>query len=462
VRKHVLIVDDEPEHFAHFSEALVGLCPDWELAFVKSCEEAMSHLEAYPCDAVVADMNMPEITGAQLLNEVSKWYPKTLRLITASSMNKEMVMKCVLGAYEFLPKPCEPEALRDAVVRAFTLDQLIGDEDMKRLVSRIRTFPSIPSLYFEVLKELRNPDASSERIGEIIARDLAMSTKVLQALNSAFYALPRQITDPTEAVNILGFEMVKSLVLCIQVYSQFDKVKPYYFSIDRLWRHSTAVAQVARKIAYQEGLGSEIADEAYTAGLLHDIGKLVLVTNFEGEYKKVQQLEQTDKKPHWEAEKIVFGASHAEVGAYLIGNWGMPVSLAETTCYHHCPSRSEKKEFNSLTLVHAANSLIYESQPKEGVQPVIDETYMAELGLEGHTKMWRDMIAKSKAENQEVRKSGPLRDYQREESRKTGTPKSAIQPPKSGKKLVLWAFVGAGLVGVVIGLLVWKFHLFGN
>jgi putative nucleotidyltransferase with HDIG domain len=298
-------------------------------------------------------------------------------------------MKCVLGSNHFLSKPCEPETVKKAIERAITLDQWLNNESMKSLVMKIRTFPSIPSLYFEVLTELRSSDASAERVGEIISKDLAMSTKVLQVLNSAYYAIPRQITDPTEAVNMLGFEMVKSLVLCIQVFAQFDKVKPVYFSIDKLWRHSTDVAQAARQIARFENLGAEFGDEVYTAGLLHDIGKLVLVSNFSEHYGQVLERAAKDKVPLCDVEKETFGASHAQIGAYLIGLWGMPLSMAEAACFHHGPKRLGTTAINVVALVHAANAILTETSSDDST---LDEVFLERSGFGGRAMAWRGLI----------------------------------------------------------------------
>lgn len=401
--KRVVIVDGDPLHIASFSQNLIRLCPDWELTFFSNSTDSLKHLEANSCDVFISDMTMPDSTGPQLLNEVGRLYPTVVRFVMAEALDKEAVMKCVLGSNHFLPKPCEPEAVRKAVDRALTLEKWLSNDEIKSLVLRIRTFPSIPSLYFEVLKELRSPDASAQRVGEIISQDLAMSTKVLQVLNSAYYAIARQITDPAEAVTILGFEMVKSLVLCIQVFSQFDKVKPYYFSIDKLWRHSTAVAQAARHIARFEGLGAEAADEIYTAGLLHDIGKLVLVSNFSDEYQAVQTRVRNEHISLWDAEREAFGASHAEIGAYLIGLWGMPLPLAEAACFHHKPRLLTVTAPITVAVVHAANVIVSEGQSDGTFIPEIDEEFLARVNLKGRSKDWREMLASEAPESLRTR-----------------------------------------------------------
>jgi hypothetical protein len=186
-----------------------------------------------------------------------------------------------------------------------------------------------------------------------------------------------------------------------------------------------------------------------------------LVTNFEEEYKKAQELERTNKIPLWEAEKAVFGATHAEVGAYLIGNWGMPLSLAETTCYHHYPSLSEKKEIGSLTVVHAANALIYENQHPDSIPPKIDEAYFAELGLEGHPKAWRELLSKGKSQKLEVRAKTPSHSLKKEEVKPVREPLRPVmeQPESSESGVPRWAIIALTVGGLLVIGLVCK-HLF--
>jgi putative nucleotidyltransferase with HDIG domain len=407
VSHHLLIVgEDFPK--AYFAE-LQRLSPDWKLACLKGRAEVLEYLKGHPCDVMVCDFGTANSVNMQWVNEVGQAFPNIIRFIIAELADKEALAKFITGSHQFLPKPCDAASMHREITRALKLEHWMGNASMKQLVGRIRSFPTIPSLYFEVLKELRSPDPSAQRVGDIVAKDMAMYTKMLQMLNSSFYSLPRQITDTTEAVNILGFEMVKSLVLCIQVFSQFEKVKPYYFSIDKLWRHSTSVAHAARKIARFEEMPPAIADEAYTAGLLHDIGKLVLVTNFADQYRKVQEHARNAQVGIWEAEKQSFGVSHAEIGAYLLGVWGMPLSLAETTAFHHFPKRDDGRVPGTLLAVHAADSLIHErsAEPDGLIIPCVHEDYLAHVNLTGRTGIWREVVADRPVEKPRSRPPEP-------------------------------------------------------
>ncbi len=330
----ILFVDDESEALRALEQALAGKRGDWELVFASSGVHALELLALEPCHVILADMHMPGMNGAELLKEVCQRYPKTIRFIVSTAADREFISQFSGDMHQFLAKPCDAETLISTLERTLAVDD---NETIKGLVSRMRAFRSLPSLYVEVLKELRSPNASAQAVGEIVAKDLAMSAKMLQIVNSAFYGLQRKITDPSEAVLLLGMDTVQSLVLSIQVYAELDKVKPLYFSMDKLWRHSMAVGHLAKHLTRMVTDDPAMADEAFTAGLFHDIGKLVLATNLAEPYSGALALANKRKIPLWEVEAEVFGATHAETGAYLLGLWGLPVSVLEASALHHCP-----------------------------------------------------------------------------------------------------------------------------
>jgi putative nucleotidyltransferase with HDIG domain len=262
---------------------------------------------------------------------------------------------------------------------------------LRELVGRIRTFPTIPSLYVEVVNALQNPNATTAEVGAIIARDMAMTTKLVQVLNSAYFGLPRTITDPTEAVGILGFETIKSLIMTVKLLSQYDKVKPVYFSIDNIWRHSTNVARTAKVMALLETGDTDCSGAAYTAGLMHDLGKVILAANFDDQYHHAHAIARKQQIPLSDVEKDIFGATHGEIGAYMLALWGMSPEVVKVVALHHHPLRAGHKTFTALTAVHVANALEYEGNlDAEGLPaPVVDVDYLQQLGLEGRVDLWR-------------------------------------------------------------------------
>jgi HD-like signal output (HDOD) protein len=392
--KRILFADADTTAVEEFRRAFGQ---PWEVVTADRGPAALAEMRKQPCDVLVADLDLPELNGAELLNQVRQEFPKTLCFIIAPDADRERVMKNVLGAHQFLGKPYDTANLKSNIERALALDIWIASNSMRELVARVRTFPTVPSLYLEVLSALKSPNATTEQVGKIIAKDMAMMTKLLQVINSACFGLPRKISDPVEAVGIMGFEAVKSMVMTIKLLSQYDKIKPVYFSIDRLWRHSTDVARTAKQLTLMHTDDAAMAETAFTAGLIHDLGKVVLAANFDEQYRGAQSLARKQKLPLWEVEREIFGASHGEIGAYLLGLWGMPLDLMEVAALHHQPSRSVTKEFTPLTAVHLANVFEHELTPdpeEAAATAKVDETYLSELGLLSKVEAWRESVFK--------------------------------------------------------------------
>jgi len=389
--KRILIAIADPPTLAEYGR---GLGKEWTIKLVTTPDAALAEMATQACDVLVADFALPQINGTDLLDRVHTEYPKTIRILLVGENDKDKRMADVEGSHLVLPKPCDSNTLKSAIERALAIDLWLANDSLRELVARLRTFPIVPSLYLEVINALKLPHTTTNEVGAIIAKDMAMTTKLLQVTNSACFGLPRKISDPVEAVGILGFETVKSMVMTLKLLSQYDKVKPVYFSIDRLWRHSTEVARISRRIVLSETDDPGLAGSAFTAGLMHDLGKLVLASNFDEQYSGAQSLARKQGIPLWEVEKQIFGATHGEIGAYLLGLWGMPLDLVESSALHHNPSRTQSKQFTALTAVHVANALVYEAKPdKEGfIAPQIDEQYIAGLGLSDRLQRWREMV----------------------------------------------------------------------
>lgn len=377
---------------------LFNMRREWDMRFAGSGGEALRLMAETPADVVVSDMRMPEMNGAQLLNEIMRTHPKAVRFILSGYSDMEMIMQCVSGTHQFLSKPCDGETLRSVVGRALEMDSWLNNDSVKALVSKMGALPSLPSLYFEIMRELGEPETTLDQVGDTIAQDPGMTAKMLQLVNSAFFGLCRQITDPTEAVMQLGLETIKSLVLGIHVFTELESAKNGPFSAEQLWHHSLATAGTARRIAQLERQEKRIIEESFTAGMLHDIGRLVLLANVPAEYVEAFERAKKNGTTLIEEERAVFGAAHPEVGGYLLGLWGLPISLVEAAVFHHHPHRCLTKAFTPLTAVHAANVLQQESVvvPNPASRAGFDREYLEGLGLWNRVPVWQDMADRKK------------------------------------------------------------------
>jgi HD-like signal output (HDOD) protein len=294
--------------------------------------------------------------------------------------------------HHHLMQPLEARTLLNALEQAFAHEVWLPSQAVHGLIAQMRQVPSPPSTYFKVVEEIRSPRASLEKIGELIAKDPAITAKVLQLANSAVFGLELQVNQPLEAIAYIGLETTKALVLLAHTVSSFNKTKLPGFSVDELWRHSVSAGQMAQKIALMEKGGLEVAEQAFAAGLLHDIGKLLLCANLPGLFAKTLALAREEKCSYWDAEAQLFpNAGHAELGGCLLGIWGLPRPIVEAVALHHYPRQLAGPGFHPLTAVHVADILDHEMNPDPSilVPTSIHAGYLAELGLAHRADYWR-------------------------------------------------------------------------
>jgi HD-like signal output (HDOD) protein/CheY-like chemotaxis protein len=391
---NILFVDDDPLVLQGLQRMLRPIRHEWTMFFVESGFKALELMASTPFHVLVSDMRMPGMNGAQLLTEVRNRYPKTIRLILSGHADREMILHCVGTAHQFLSKPCEPDAIRSAIARAAAFDSSIKSEQIKKLVVQMDRIPSIPSIFSEIVEKLRDDETPIDEISALVAQDLAITAKLLKLVNSAFFGLHRGISSPAEAVAYLGLETIKSLVLAVNAFSSLESAKIPGISLERLWEHSMAVGATARRIIEAENVPKIFAEESFLAGMLHDIGKLVMAVNLPQEYENALKHSRTERVPLYQAEEHIFGANHADVGGYVLSLWGLPARVVEAIAFHHDPEVSAATGLNPVIAVHVANHAVrtkeLQSAPEsqEGPGGELRSTFLASLSLEEKLPAW--------------------------------------------------------------------------
>ncbi len=390
--KQILFVDDEELILNGLRRMLRPLRNEWEMTFVEGGQKALEWLENNTCDVIVSDMRMPGMDGVELLGEVRQRHSRVIRIALSGHSEMEMLLESVRATHQFLDKPCDAETLKSTIDRACGLRELMEDGKLSTLVSKIDSLPSLPTLYVEIMNEIASPDGSMMRVGDIIAKDVGMTAKILQIVNSAFFGVKRHISSPAQAATMLGLDIIRSLVFTTKVFSSFGK-DTGGLDMAALWQHSTEVGALARQIAVTEGQDTKICDYALMAGMLHDVGKLVLVAHLPEAYAQALALAGERNIQDWEAEYEVFGCTHMEVGAYLLGLWGLPNPIVEAVAYHHLPNKSVGNGFRPLTAVHMADSLLQTGNEAGEEQGLLDHDYLNRLDLAERIPVWQEVCA---------------------------------------------------------------------
>jgi len=265
---------------------------------------------------------------------------------------------------------------------------MLNDTHLREVTGRLKTVPSLPALYVAVTEALRSSDSSITEIGNLIAQDMSMSANVLQLVNSAFFGLSSRVSSPQQAVLLIGIENLKALVLSVQVFSDLGGHLTRELSF--LWNHGMSTASFAKAIARIELSSSGVTEDAFTAGLLPDVGRLVLASAFGAEYPQVLKRAAEPGVLLANCEGDAFGCTHNGVGAYLLGLWGLTDSIVEAVAWHHQPVHAQPNSFSALIAVHTAdyNDNQLHVHPFSNETSGMDETLLNQIGLQRQLLSW--------------------------------------------------------------------------
>lgn len=381
----VLILDAGLELMRCLQRTHPELVDEWDFRVVGSSVEGLGLMDTFAADVVIADFNISnEQTGLEALEQIAEKEPGTIRILTADQADRRMAISAASAAHQFIPKSSPASEFLDAINRALKLRNMVTSPGLRSLLGGITTLPSLPSLYLDITRELRSKDPNIDALVKSIQMDPAIAAKVLQLVNSGFFALPDKIADVGEASRLLGIELLQSLVLLSGVFSQFEQQGGIFLSIHSFWKHSLAVGRLSQAVVRFLPSGDAFRQEAFTAGLLHDIGDLILSVYRHREHVQANQVATSEGLPRHRVERQLIGASHAEAGAYLLNLWGLPNTTIEAVAFHHNPMESPCESDSVLTAVHLANAL--EHERKSGGQvpagSAFDRKYLKKLGLE--------------------------------------------------------------------------------
>ena len=283
---------------------------------------------------------------------------------------------------------------------AIATDSLINSE-LRQRIDSIKTLPALPEIYNQLVSELSTADISTKRIASIVSRDAAIAAKLLQVVNSAYFALATQIQSIQQAVNYLGIDTVKGVVLSAGVYSGVGNSAIPGFSPAELYQRGAAVGPKARFIAYSLDLERSQIDNALTAGLLHDIGKLVMLVGFAKEFETACAHSKKESIPLHVAEKRILGADDAAIGGFLLNSWGLSKSIVQAVALHYEPSKCVNPELDAIASVHLAYASEYD-QLHHSVDPMhtaFDHTYTDALGITDQLTQFKGLTAAAVVQN---------------------------------------------------------------
>lgn len=393
-KKRVLFVDDEPNLLAGLRRMLRSKRKVWDMAFANSGAEALSMMDTQSFDVIVSDMRMPGMDGAQLLVSVMERSPQTVRIVLSGQAERDAILRSAAAIHQYLGKPCDDDTLKYTVQRACDLSELLPNSALRNVISQLDPFVSLSISSDEFAERIVEADTPISGLIDIIAENMGMDEHMVRQIDGIFLGLRTHIPAPAQAVLSLGLNTFKLLGVSAKVLSQFGaNTMLAETALQSLWEHSFAVAKLSKQVAQLANAPSSVVDYAFTAGFLHDIGKLIFTGYFADQYASVRMKAMQTDDTLLAAENEVFGVTHAAVGAFVLGLWGLPQAVVDAVQFHHQPPMTEN-EFSVVTAVHIANAFDYETQfvADTGGSAPLNFDYLDRLGLSNQILMWKDNI----------------------------------------------------------------------
>jgi len=398
-KRQIMFVDDEAFILKGYKRALEQFGSEWDVFYCTSGMQALTTMNQQPIDVLITDMRMPEMDGIALLEQVIQNHPSVIRMIMSGNVEEPAILRAANLAHQLIAKPCDIEKMRNIIEETCQLRDLLSDRKLIKLVTGIKNLPSVPTLYFDLINEFQSDQPTFAKVGEIIGMDVAMTAKILQLVNSAFFSIPHKVSNLNQALSILGLNTIKALVLSVGIFSEYQNRSFSSFSIEELWQHSIFVGNLSRAIASSAKLNRFEQDEAQMAGILHDVGKLIQ-TDIPGFFRL---LSMNTKVPELQIEYHYLGTSHAEIGAYMLSLWGLPSGVIKAVAFHHNPAKDTAFRIDPVTAVHIANHLYYTEKPfrKEShFAPPLNNHYLEQIGVDSQLEDWRLMAQRIYAGDQ--------------------------------------------------------------
>lgn len=383
-RIKILFVDENEDHLNELKKLFIHDTDRWDISYVQDGLSAIELLQSEDFKIVITDISMPIIDGHQLLVIIRERFPNVLRIVFSETSDQDVILKVAPLVHRYIAKPCNYEVLSQTIENTLYLNVVLDNENIRKVLIKTTSLPSVPVVYTQLMNRIEQPDFSLKEAATLISQDMGLCANILKQVNHL--GLPDTITDLYQAVSLLGLEVIRGIALTTHIFYSMGNIKIKNFSLKRLMKQSLLTGLFAKEIALQEKQSMKIADNAFIAGVLHQLGTLVFITNFPNKYEEV--LEQaTENRSIIDVEKSLIGVSHCQVGAHLLALWGMPEMILNGVAFYLSPEEFKDKSFCTATAVYAAfkiaNSLIDDTEYEYHT-----DAHLKSFDLVDHYSLW--------------------------------------------------------------------------
>jgi len=394
----ILFVDDEERILSALKRMLRAKRNEWNCCFANSGKEALALLAKNDFAVVISDMRMPEMSGAELLDEVRQKYPGTIRIVLSGFAEEESVLKTILTAHQYLAKPCDKIALEETISRALLLRTFLDKSTAACVVGTMNKLPTLPAIVTELTEEIGNPKTSLKRLSEIVSKDIALTAQTLRVTNSAYFGFPVEVHTPDEAIRFLGIDTFRSIAVTVGIFNEFASTDKDSLRVANLNKNCMSILALVSKICEIENLDERTTKLAISTSALSHIGTLIFMTQWGDIYDDLEKSLDQGGVSLVQGEERAFNVSHPALGAYLLGTWGFPTEVIDAVAFHHAPSESDSFELGPLSILHTSQCLVrkdFDIDAVDNIDPnFLDLDYLGQAGLIDKLPTW-DAAAKS-------------------------------------------------------------------
>lgn len=394
MRRTIYVVDDQAAVMETVVLALKSLGRDWEVIGFREPFAALDAVKISPPHALLTDQVMPGMQGTELLEQVRLLAPNTIRLIMSGCVALDK-LTLVTSAHQYLAKPFDAIELRNVLARSFAAQDRMLNHGLQTLATSIRSIPSLPQAHYALLAELEDYTTGATSIARRIKNDPGLSIKVLHLANSSLFGRGSTVTNLNDAVGCLGTDMIAAIVLAQSIFHHYEGLKGRDIDLERIWSHCWETASMTQQLCREKHLPGKVGEEAFLAGLLHEMGRFILVDNFPNEYQAACEAARKTNLPLTEHLRETFQASPAQLTAYILELWGLPKDIIDSVaCLEH-PGNDRAGEFTMTAALYVAHHLASQKYPPDSfpIEPW-DTGYLKAVGCADDLEAWEKLPIK--------------------------------------------------------------------
>jgi HD-like signal output (HDOD) protein len=363
--RRILLVDDDRAVLGGLRHVLRADRHRFSVCVADGGASALEAMSLEPANVLVTDLRMPGMDGIELLERVLAGWPGTARILLSGWSDGESILRAGSVAHRYLLKPCDSRTLREQIADVCGIQERLPDSRLRAALGSLRSLPCSPSTAATLRALPSDPEGQARAIADVVETDVALAARVLQFVSSPSFGAPDPVTGVRMALRLLGPALLREIAGTLEPLASGAVLPGAARALEGLERHARATARMAR-IIVSDGA---VADEVSTAALLHDAGRLALLSHLPGPYLETVQLAARTGCSLPDAERDVLGATHAQVGAYLLGLWGLPRPIVDAVARHHDDSALEGNGDDVAAIVATASLLAHQADAAERSLP---------------------------------------------------------------------------------------------